>query len=160
MAELISITITGLEQLIAKCNAPVHAAPIRTAFTESALELEAAAKRGVGRKTGALQRSITHRIDGAPIPAFAEVGLLGGGPRTKAGQPYGPMHHDGTGPHVIRPKAKRALFWPGARHPVRGVHHPGTRANPFLTNALNASRSKIEGYFAAAARAIEAAWSG
>lgn len=32
----------------------------------------------------------------------------------------------GTRPHWIRPKHKRALFWPGLEHPVRAVFHPGT----------------------------------
>jgi hypothetical protein len=38
----------------------------------------------------------------------------------------------GTGPHVIFPRTKKALFWPGADHPVRFVNHPGTRPYPFL----------------------------
>lgn len=38
---------------------------------------------------------------------------------------------EGTDPHVIRPKRKRALYWKGARHPVRVVHHPGTEPQDF-----------------------------
>ena len=41
----------------------------------------------------------------------------------------------GTGPHVILPRTKKALFWPGADHPVRMVNHPGTRARPYLIPA-------------------------
>ncbi len=29
------------------------------------------------------------------------------------------------GPGIIRPVRKRALYWPGARHPVRSVNSPG-----------------------------------
>lgn len=35
---------------------------------------------------------------------------------------------EGTRPHVIEPRSKQALYWPGASHPVRHVDHPGTRA--------------------------------
>jgi phage virion morphogenesis protein len=49
---------------------------------------------------------------------------------------YGAIHQFGgrTSAHVIRPKNKKALAWPGARNPVRGVHHPGSNipARPFL----------------------------
>lgn len=42
----------------------------------------------------------------------------------------------GTAPHVIVPKDKKALYWPGARHPVAKVNHPGTRAQPFMRPAV------------------------
>ncbi|MEW5726059.1 MAG: phage virion morphogenesis protein, partial [Thermodesulfobacteriota bacterium] len=39
-----------------------------------------------------------------------------------------------TNPKVIEPKRKKALFWPGAAHPVKRVNHPGSviPARPFL----------------------------
>lgn len=37
-----------------------------------------------------------------------------------------------TKPHIIKPKDKKALFWKGATHPIKAVHHPGTKAQPFL----------------------------
>ncbi|MDR2551444.1 MAG: phage virion morphogenesis protein [Desulfobulbus sp.] len=41
---------------------------------------------------------------------------------------YGAIHQLGgkTSPHVIRPRTKKALAWPGARHPARSVNHPGS----------------------------------
>ena len=49
---------------------------------------------------------------------------------------YGAIHQLGgrTSAHVIKPKNKKALSWPGARNPVKGVHHPGSNipARPFL----------------------------
>ncbi|MEW6595659.1 MAG: phage virion morphogenesis protein [Thermodesulfobacteriota bacterium] len=49
---------------------------------------------------------------------------------------YGAIHQFGgkTGAHVIRPRNKKALAWPGARHPARAVNHPGSDipARPFL----------------------------
>jgi hypothetical protein len=42
----------------------------------------------------------------------------------------------GTSPHVILPRNKKALSWPGADHPVARVNHPGTAPNPYLRPAL------------------------
>lgn len=42
----------------------------------------------------------------------------------------------GTPRHIIEPKNKKALSWPGARHPVGRVNHPGTPAYHILRNAL------------------------
>jgi len=49
---------------------------------------------------------------------------------------YAAIHQSGgtTGAHIIKPKKAKALFWPGARHPVKSVNHPGsvTPPRPFL----------------------------
>lgn len=45
----------------------------------------------------------------------------------------------GTRPHVIEPNGKQALAWPGGRHPVKRVHHPGTPALHLMRNALRAA---------------------
>jgi len=45
------------------------------------------------------------------------------------------MGEEGTGPHVILPRNKKALFWKGADHPVRMVNHPGTKPRPYLMPA-------------------------
>lgn len=51
---------------------------------------------------------------------------------------YAPYVNDGTRPHTIRPKKGEALrFTVGGRVVfARVVHHPGTRARPFLDKAL------------------------
>jgi len=47
-----------------------------------------------------------------------------------------------TKAHDIRPRdPSRALFWPGAPHPVRVVHHPGTTEQPFMRPAVYQRRS-------------------
>lgn len=53
------------------------------------------------------------------------------------GVEYGAYLEKGTPPHVIRPRGKEAggkdfLYWPGAPHPVRQVHHPGTKGYPII----------------------------
>jgi hypothetical protein len=47
----------------------------------------------------------------------------------------------GTSPHVIVPRNKKALYWPGADHPVARVNHPGTQPQPYLRPALYQRRS-------------------
>ena len=75
------------------------------------------------RDSGRLFDSITHNVlsDGVEVGTnvvYAAIHQLGGR----------------TPPRVIRPKNKRALYWPGARHPVKSVNHPGSDipARPFL----------------------------
>lgn len=47
----------------------------------------------------------------------------------------------GTAPHVILPRNKKALHWPGADHPVAKVNHPGTQPMPYLRPALYQRRT-------------------
>jgi len=52
----------------------------------------------------------------------------------------------GSGPHFIPgsdTRNKKALFWPGARHPVNRVWHPGTPAQPFIRPALYKHRGRL-----------------
>jgi phage virion morphogenesis protein len=49
---------------------------------------------------------------------------------------YAAIHQFGgrTRAHVIKPRNKKALNWPGGKHPVGAVNHPGSNipARPFL----------------------------
>lgn len=81
-----------------------------------------------------------------------------GGVRIGTNRIYGAIHQMGgkTAPHAIRPKNKKALAWPGARHPVRGVNHPGSEipARPFL----GISRQDRDRILEIAGDFISAAW--
>lgn len=59
---------------------------------------------------------------------------------------YAPYVISGTRPHDIYPRDKQALFWPGARHPVAFVHHPGTKPNPFLQRALDDTAEEVSDF--------------
>lgn len=57
--------------------------------------------------------------------------------------------HEGTGIHgpkgqpiEILPKYKKALYWPGASHPVSRVLHPGQKPNKFADRALSKTESR------------------
>jgi hypothetical protein len=60
------------------------------------------------------------------------------------GVEYGADLEEGTSPHDIKPKNKKALFWKGARHPVAVVHHPGTPAQPYMTPAAEKVGAKFD----------------
>lgn len=51
---------------------------------------------------------------------------------------YAAFVHDGTRPHIIRPRNAQVLRFQVGGQVVyaRVVHHPGTRARPFLDRAL------------------------
>lgn len=55
--------------------------------------------------------------------------------------------HEGTHPHEIFPRIKKALFWEGAAHPVKRVSHPGTKANPFMRRIAEKATPDINKLF-------------
>ena len=57
---------------------------------------------------------------------------------------YGKYLEKGTPAHDIRPKVKKALYWKGADHPVKLVHHPGTRAYPAILPAAEAGKKMLK----------------
>lgn len=76
----------------------------------------------------------------ASIESFISGGLDGG---IVARAAYASFVNDGTGiygpagrPFAINPVRRKALYWPGARHPVVGVTNPGQPANPFMSGAV------------------------
>ncbi len=88
-----------------------------------------ASKGAVRRKTTILQGSIQMRPT-VEQGAGVFVGFWG-----SFAVKYALWVEQGTGPHIILPVKKRALYWKGAPHPVRMVFHPGSRAYPYLVPA-------------------------
>lgn len=88
--------------------------------------IDTMAKARCPYKTGTLRRSITHGMNSR------NEGWVG-----SRNVPYARIQDKGgrTGPHIIRPRTKKALFWKGAAHPVMVVHHPGSviKGNGYLT---------------------------
>jgi len=60
---------------------------------------------------------------------------------------YAVFVHEGSKPHIIEARNKKALYWPGAAHPVKRVFHPGSKANPFLARAVTASQNQVDKFF-------------
>lgn len=102
-----------------------------TLIQRAVLILEGASKEEAPSREGTLRRSITSR-------ASRDEGVIG------TNVAYAGVVHGGSRPHIIRARNRKALFWPGATHPVRSVNHPGTKANPFFERALDRNRDAID----------------
>lgn len=109
----------------------------RTLRGASRQELETAARQVMNRAkvlapvdTGRLRASI--RIEARRTFTLRSVYTVG------SDVEYADMVHGGTRPHIIRPRTKQVLrFKVGGRTVfARVVHHPGTKARPFLDRAL------------------------
>lgn len=97
----------------------------------------AAAQMMVGVDSGRLLASIHRERGSNSIGPYIDV-VAG----VRGLTPYLGYHMDGTGPHIIRARRRKALrfVWRGEVAFFRSVRHPGTRANPFLVKALDAAR--------------------
>ena len=60
---------------------------------------------------------------------------------------YAVYVNDGTGPYVIEPSSKEALYWEGADHPVKKVNHPGIKGRHFVEDSIADVESRLDGYF-------------
>lgn len=87
------------------------------------------AKAQVGKKTGALAKSISASITNDAQGLIATV---------IANDKKALMHHNGTKPHIILPvHAKTLRFYSHGRIVyAKIVRHPGTKPNRFLTDNL------------------------
>lgn len=104
-----------------------------TAMDRATLHVLSIAMREVRVKSGTLRRSHARKVE-----AGGNRGIVG----TKL--PYARPLHEGYGPKVIRPKTAKALYWKGARHPVKMVRHPGWRGDPWLRRTAMKGRSGVE----------------
>lgn len=101
---------------------------IRPTMERVAREIEADIRRNAPVDSGELARSVKRR--GTTITIEAE---------------HWHFVEYGTRPHIIRPRVKKALWWPEARYPVKKVYHPGTRAQPFIRPAATRQRTLRRG---------------
>jgi len=140
------VQIIGLDALVAKLkDAPSIAAPIlqRALSASQAILAKYTTKGIVPWRTGFLTQSFRAELT---------TGMLRWFPTAS----YAPYVEFGTKPHVILPKEKMALYWPGAAHPVARVNHPGTKANPFLERIISNAQPDIDATFVQALGMITA----
>ncbi|MDD5068486.1 MAG: hypothetical protein PHN89_02720 [Candidatus Pacebacteria bacterium] len=112
---------------------------------------------GKGKNPGLLKRSVQ--------PYRMESRLRG---KIDVTAPYAEAVHQGSRPHEIRPKTKKALAFEiggwrgyttsssgksyygkkeGSNVVVRHVHHPGYKGNPFFSRAIEKSLAEINRFF-------------
>ncbi len=126
----IKIKITPpIKELLAKLGADVQEG-INAGMTNLVSEVEARAVKLTPVRTSNLVNSITSYI-------------TKGRGTIRATAPYASYVHEGTGlygPHkqmiIIKAKPGKALYWPGAEHPVKSVRQKGHRPNPFFDKAV------------------------
>jgi hypothetical protein len=109
--------------------------PVMADLSRRASNVQAGAVRQVGKITRRLERSIVKRPGVDSRGPFVMV--------VSEGVPYAVWHHEGTEPHVIRPRKAKVLSWVsgGERRFASSVNHPGTRPNRFLSDNLPLARN-------------------
>lgn len=124
------MSVTFTMRVNSSWRSALHA-EIERYMAKLATVIQADAQRMAPVRTGLLRGSIYKEADGLT----ARVGVRGVN--------YWMAQEYGAGPHIIRPVNKQALHWPGARHPVAVVNHPGNPASPFLRPALYTRRGAL-----------------
>lgn len=108
---------------------------VQKVLKKSGFNIEARAKRNITNngsvKTGHLRRGVTTDIGNMEVTVHT------------SNIKYARGVEEGTRPHTIRAKNKKALYWKGAKHPVKSVRHPGSRAKPFLIPAFEKEKEVI-----------------
>ena len=108
---------------------------VQKVLKKSGFNIEAKAKLNITNngsvKTGHLRRGITTDVGNMEVTVHT------------SNIKYARGVEEGTRPHVIKAKNKKALYWKGAKHPVKSVRHPGSRAKPFLIPAFEKEKEVI-----------------
>jgi hypothetical protein len=132
-----NVQIVGLDKLVANLQqAPAIAAPIlqRALSASGAILAKHTVKGVVPWRTGFLTQSFRAEVTSGMLRWFPTAS-------------YAPYVEFGTKPHTIVPKDKQALYWPGAKHPVKSVNHPGTKPNQFMERIVTESQDEIDSQF-------------
>ena len=108
---------------------------VQKAIKKSAFNIESQAKKNLASNksvvTGHLRRSITTKM--GDLEATIHTSNV----------KYAIIVEKGSKPHIIRPKNKKALYWKGAKRPVKLVNHPGSKAKPYLEPAFESEKDKF-----------------
>ncbi len=131
----LKMTVTGNAELarqMSRLATEVRGQALGRAVMAGALLIQNDAKERAPYRTGNLRRSIHSELESVgATSAMAKIGT---------DVEYARAIEYGTAARVIVPTNKKALYWPGADHPVRRVNHPGTPAKPFLRPAFDTKR--------------------
>ena len=108
---------------------------VQKAVKKSAFNIESQAKKNLASNksvvTGHLSRRITTKM--GDLEATIHTSNV----------KYAVIVEKGSRPHVIRPKNKKALYWEGAKRPVKMDNHPGTKPKPFLIPAFEKEKDQF-----------------
>lgn len=116
-------------------------AEMRAAIANSTRLMRALAYGNINKRTGRTAGTIGSVVRGGGSRATGYVG---------SDDDIARYLELGTRPHVIRPVSAKALYWPGAAHPVAMVNHPGTRPYRWLQRAGESAGPIAKGQLRAA----------
>ena len=69
---------------------------------------------------------------------------------------YAIYQDQGTRPHLIESKRRNGyLYWEGADHPVKTVHHPGFPGKHFVDQSFGQLQPLVPGYFLRALEEVQ-----
>jgi phage gpG-like protein len=139
MQDFAQYMLRSVDQNFDAQGRPARWAPLKVSTMASWIE----SRKSWKTKTGTFNKKGRDALGGRRI--LTDSGLLRNSIHFKAlargvegytDKKYAAIQHFGgtTAAHTIKPRYKKALFWPGAGHPVKSVQHPGSRipARPFL----------------------------
>ena len=108
---------------------------VQKVLVKSGFNIEARAKRNISNngsvKTGHLRRGITTDVGNMEVTVHT------------SNIKYARLVEEGTRPHTIRARGKKALYWKGAKHPIKSVNHPGSKAKPYLIPAFEKEKEVL-----------------
>ena len=109
---------------------------VQKVLVNSGFNIERNAKQNIENnrsvKTGHLWRHISTKVGNMEVTVHT------------SNVKYARLVEEGTRPHIIRPKkGKKALYWEGARPPVKSVKHPGSKAKPYLIPAFEKEKEVL-----------------
>ena len=108
---------------------------VQKVLKNSGFNIEAKAKRNLSSngsvKTGHLRHGIATDVRNLEVTVHT------------SNIKYARIVEEGTRPHTIRAKGKKALYWKGAKHPIKSVRHPGSKAKPYLIPAFEKEKEVI-----------------
>lgn len=150
----VTVKLIGMENAIAKMKPAIAGRPIRRFFERGSILIFNEAVRNVPVDTGRLKGSHAWEVDPGTLPLWAKTGT---------NVDYASDVHFGTPPHHVDPSE----LDPWAKHKgIRGGGHAasnwiaerGTKANPWLDEALSSNEGAIKALVPVLASEIEQAY--
>lgn len=153
----VTVKIEGLDRLLRRAEGRyLLGSALRGAFERTGYAVAGRAKELAPVDRGQLRAGITHQVDPDPIPVWVIAGTRN--------IPYAKDVHDGRKPGKW-PPIKAIAAWAkrkGIDAPpfviARAIARKGTKAQPYLADAMTETEPKIQGYFDGAAQEIERRW--
>lgn len=68
---------------------------------------------------------------------------------------YALIQNDGIDPFTIVPKNGKALYWPGADHPVKKVEHPGFAGSNYIEQSISEAEGRHGDFIRQALRGVD-----